>query len=420
MKLNNKRTIFIGFAFFGILAFWQMYDVIIPLILENTFGLNKTITGFVMSLDNILALILLPVFGSWSDKVNTRSGKRTPFITVGTLVAVAALLILPYADNTENFILFNIGLAIVLLAMSSYRSPAIALMPDLTPKPVRSRANAIINLMGTLGAVFTLIAIRLLVIPGDKPDYSWVFVSVGAIMLISLIILRLTINEPKLAKEIEHLEDETVLESSSGKLPKDVFRSLVFLLAAIFFWFAAYNGVVTAFSRYAMAMWDMNEGGVASALMIATITAVISYIPSGFIASKLGRKKTILVGIVFVSITYILGSFLVDYDFKVYIAFAIMGMGWALINVNSYPMVVEMSKMGDLGKYTGTYYTASMAAQIMTPILSGFLMDLFGFKVLFPYALVFSILSFIAMTLVKHGDSEAIIENKLELFDIED
>ena len=420
MKLNNKRTIFIGFAFLGILAFWQMYDVIIPLILENTFGLNKTITGFVMSLDNILALILLPVFGSWSDKVNTRSGKRTPFITIGTLVAVAALLILPYADNTENFILFNIGLAIVLLAMSSYRSPAIALMPDLTPKPVRSRANAIINLMGTLGAVFTLIAIRLLVIPGDKPDYSWVFVSVGAIMLISLIILRLTINEPKLAKEIEHLEDETVLEGSSGKLPKDVFRSLVFLLAAIFFWFAAYNGVVTAFSRYAMAMWDMNEGGVASALMIATITAVISYIPSGFIASKLGRKKTILLGIVFVSITYLLGSFLVDYDFKVYAAFAIMGMGWALINVNSYPMVVEMSKMGDLGKYTGTYYTASMAAQIMTPILSGFLMDLFGFKVLFPYALVFSILSFIAMTLVKHGDSEAIIENKLELFDIED
>lgn len=420
MKLNYKRTMFIGMAFLGILAFWQLYDVIIPLILENTFHLDKTLTGFIMSLDNILALFLLPIFGSMSDKVNTKIGKRMPFITIGTLIAVIGLMIIPYANNIENFLLFNIALAIVLLATASYRSPAVALMPDLTPKPLRSKANAIINLMGTLGAVITLLAIKLLVPHVDKPDYTILFAAVAGVMLVSLIVLRVSINEPKLSKEISiQYPEVNELKEIGEKLPKDVYKSLILLLVSIFFWFAAYNGVTTAFSRYALAMWGMKEGDVAMSLMVATVVAVISYIPAGMIASKIGRKKTILLGIVFVSITYTLGISFKNFDAYVYIAFAIMGIGWAFINVNSFPMVVEMSKKGDIGKYTGTYYTASMAAQIMTPILSGFLMQNFGYAILFPYALFFSILSFITMSFVKHGDSEAKAVKSLEAFDIE-
>jgi len=420
MKLNYKRTIFIGMAFLGILAFWQLYDVIIPLILERTFKLDKTVTGVIMSLDNVLALFLLPYFGSLSDRVSTKSGKRTPFITIGTIISIIALMIIPYANNSKQFILFNIALGIVLLATASYRSPAVALMPDLTPKPLRSKANAIINLMGTMGAVLTLLAIKLLVPKVENPDYTLLFASVAIIMLISLIVLRLTINEAKLAKEIDQEDIVDVNINLSEKLPRDVFKSLIFILLSIFFWFAAYNGITTAFSRYALHMWGMQEGEVAMSLMVATIVAVISYIPAGLVASKIGRKKSILIGIILVTTTYLLGTTFKDFTIYIYIAFAIMGIGWAFINVNSFPMVVEMSKKGDIGKYTGTYYTASMAAQIMTPILSGFLMDQFGYSILFPYALAFSILSFITMMMVKHGDSEAKLVDKLEVFDVED
>lgn len=420
MKLNYKRTILIGMAFLGILAFWQLYDVIVPLILENTFKLDKTVTGFVMSIDNILALILLPFFGALSDKTSTPIGKRTPFIVVGTIVAVIGLLIMPYATNKANFTLFNIALAVVLLATAFYRSPAIALMPDLTPKALRSKANAIINLVGTLGAIMTLGLIKLLVPKIDMPDYTPVFGAVGAIMLISMIVLKLTINENKIAKEVTGHDEEEIVKNVGQKLPPEVQKSFLFLLASIFFWFAAYNGITTAFSRYAMHMWGMKEGDVAMALMIATVVAVLSYIPSGASATKIGRKKSIIIGICLVSITYTMGIFLKEYSTLTYISFAIMGIGWAFINVNSLPMVVEMSKIGDIGKYTGTYYTASMSAQIMTPIFSGFLMQKFGYQILFPYALVFSILSFITIMNVHHGDSEAAYADPLEVFDVED
>ncbi len=151
MKLNYKRTFFVGFAFLSICAFWEVYEGIVPKMLEGTFGLGETKVGAIMAIDNVLALFLLPIVGAISDKVNTRIGRRMPFILGGTLMAAAFILILPIADYQGNFILFMVALAVVLLAMASYRSPAVALMPDVTPKPLRSKANAIINLMGTLG-----------------------------------------------------------------------------------------------------------------------------------------------------------------------------------------------------------------------------------------------------------------------------
>lgn len=287
--------------------------------------------------------------------------------------------------------------------MSISRAPAVALMPDLTPKELRSKANAVINLMGAVGAIFALLAIRFLVGKSDQPDYTAVFLAVAGILLVSFAILGWKINERTM--RVDEIS-ETIAEQASQKLPREVKRSFLFLLASIFLWFMAYNGITTAFSRYAIAVWDMSAGEVATSLIVATIVAIVSYIPSGFVGTALGRKKAILIGICLVTTTYGLGIVFTSFSPLVYLSFAIMGMGWAFINVNSLPMLVEMSHHSDVGKYTGMYYTASMAAQIVTPILSGFLMQSLGFKILFPYALIFSLLSFGTMTVVRHGDSK--------------
>ncbi len=451
MKLNYKRTVFIGLAFLSICAFWQMYDSIIPLILQNTFGIGETLTGAIMAADNVLAIFLLPLFGALSDKTDTRFGKRMPFIVTGTVLAVIFLMLLPVADRQVNVVLFIISLFALLVSMGLYRSPAVALMPDLTPNKLRSKGNAIINLMGAVGGVYTLIMIKLLVGKGDRPDYMPLFVSVAALMAISVGILAITISEKKIkakvADEIRAYEDSTGLKvetedtieeeqlleaekdgSDEGRgktvkmqMPPEVKRSMAFLLASIFLWFTAYNAVTTAFSRYTKVVWHLEGGGFADCLMVATVAAILSYVPIGNLAGKIGRKKTILVGIVLMSICYFAAIFVNQYHGLVNVAFAVIGIGWAAINVNSYPMIVEMSKGSDIGKFTGTYYTFSMAAQILTPILSGFLLENVSYRTLFPYAFVFSVLAFITMTQVRHGDARPDKKKSLlENFDVDD
>ena len=427
MKLNYKRTVFIGLAFLSISAFWQMYDNVIPLILKNSFGMGETITGAIMAADNVLALFLLPIFGTLSDKVHSPIGKRMPFILTGTGLAFLFLMILPLADNTRNLALFVSGLFILLISMGLYRSPAVALMPDLTPKPLRSKANAIINLMGAIGGVYTLVMIKVMVGKGDTPNYYPLFLSVGLFMVISVVILFFTIKENKLRGEIdlEESAEEVPVENkevqSTGKLPKEVKRSLVFILMSVAFWFIAYNAVTTAFSRYATHVWGLEGGGYADCLLIATVAAIISYIPIGIIASKIGRKKMILIGIVLLGSCFLAAGLYPTYHWTMVIFFGIIGFAWASIGVNSYPMVVEMSTAGDVGKYTGLYYTFSMSAQVITPILSGFLLENVSYRTLFPYSVAFCILAFITMSQVKHGDSKpAQKKSMLENFDVED
>ena len=424
MKLNYKRTVLIGMAFLTISAFWQMYDNVIPLILKNTFGLGETVTGAIMAADNVLALFLLPIFGALSDKVRTPIGRRMPFIITGTALAFIFLMILPFADNTMNLSLFVVGLFILLISMGTYRSPAVALMPDLTPKPLRSKANAIINLMGAVGGVFTLIMIKILVGKGDRPDYYPLFLAVGILMIVGVTLLFFTIKENKLRQEIEIDEvGETAVETSvvSGPLPKDVKKSLIFILMSVAFWFIAYNAVTTAFSRYATEVWGLEGGGYADCLMIATVAAIISYIPIGMISSKIGRKKTILIGIVLLGSCFLVAGLYPTYHVTMVIFFGIIGFAWAAIGVNSYPMVVEMSKSGDVGKYTGYYYTFSMAAQVITPILSGALLEHVSYRTLFPYSVTFCILAFITMSQVKHGDSKPMPKKDiLENLDVDD
>lgn len=427
MKLNYKRTFFIGLAFLSISGFWQMYDSIIPLMLQNTFHLGETVTGALMAMDNVLAIFLLPLFGTLSDKADTKIGKRMPFIVGGTLLAVTFLLLLSAADRKQSLVMFLSILFLLLLSMGLYRSPAVALMPDLTPNRLRSKANAVINLMGAVGGVYALLMIKLLVGAGERPDYLPLFISIGGLMLVAVAVLFATVKEKRIAEEIkkqgaesgEGKEDRVVPQKTA--MPKEVKRSMIFLLISIFLWFTAYNAVTTAFSRYTRVVWHMEGGSFADCLMVATVAAICSYIPIGNIASRVGRKKTILAGIALMSLCYFAAVFVGAYHPLINIAFAAIGVGWAAINVNSYPMIVEMSKGCDIGKFTGTYYTFSMAAQIFTPVLSGFLLENVSYRTLFPYAFLFSMLAFVTMIQVHHGDSRP--EKKkdmLENFDVDD
>ena len=443
MKLNTNQTIRIGFAFLSICAFWQLYNNVVPLILTNTFHLNETYSGMIMAADNVLALFLLPLFGSISDRTNTRMGRRKPFILFGTIAAVCAMLLLPVIDNlyavTHNKVLtgvFIAVLALILIIMGTYRSPAVALMPDVTPKPLRSRANAIINLMGALGGIIYLIIATLLYSEKrtaglDHVNYFLLFAIVAGIMLLSLAIVMFTVDEVALsAKMLEyeaaHPEENLIETDESGKeeLPRDVKKSLGFILVSVSLWFISYNAVETWFTTYASRQWDMALGSSSLCLTIATVGAIITYIPAGAMAGKIGRKKTIMGGIVLMIAAFAMAfiyTFMSDrFSPFLYILFVMIGVGWAAINVNSLPMVVEMCKGSDIGKFTGTYYTFSMAAQIVTPIVAGWLMNHVSYSTLFPYSLVFITAAFLTMSMVKHGDSEVTVKKGLEAFDVDD
>ncbi len=567
MKLNYKRTILVGFAFFLICAFWQAYDAIVPLMLTNKFGLDQGASGIIMSLDNIFALFMLPLFGALSDKKDTRYGKRTPFIVMGTICAIVCFISLTIVDNTQlkklevsrsslwestmsqsveykenditdknspseillkdyaanlyfnqnydqltveeqtqlkdwfvdedrlNYdtvytynkqsstpyklyqktgdsyldkdgnakpadertfnayvsivssakslhansitrqnivvlVLFIVLLLFVLVSMATFRSPAVALMPDVTVKPLRSKANAIINLMGTAGGILVLLLGMIFgtgKVQNQQMSYTYYVIAVCGIMAVALILFMLTVKEKRWNKEM--LAEQALLDEQEGsqevapqeqqvaeRLPKDKLRSLIFILASVALWFIGYNAVTSKYSVYAVNELDKDYN---TTLLIAQAAAVVAYIPVGMVASKIGRKKTILTGIVMLTAAFG-GAIAVDStspNWLITLLFALAGIAWATINVNSFPMVVELSKGSNTGKYTGYYYTASMAAQIVTPILSGYLMTGLGtMRILFPYATIFVALSFVTMCFVKHGDSRpAQVKDKMEL-----
>ncbi|MGL5540803.1 MAG: MFS transporter, partial [Erysipelotrichaceae bacterium] len=358
MKFNYPKTIWIGFGFLGIVAFWQMYDSTIPIILKEQFQLSDTWAGFIMSLDNILAIFMLPLFGSLSDK----RGKRMPFVVLGTVLSVTLFLLLPLPILSKSLPIFIALLLLVLLAMGTYRSPTVALMPDLTEKVHRSKANAIINLMGSVGAVFSLLLIAVLM-PEDGNFYP-LYIGVAIIMVTSMLLLRFKIKEVGIAeKQIQQKREAHVL-------PKEVKRSLLWLLLAVALWFMGYNAISSAFTKYARVYLGVQGGDFAYPLLVATLFSILSFVPIGFLSAKVGRKKMIYLGLFILLACFGIAYTFTSYDPIINVLFALFGFGWAAINVNSYPMVVEMSKSSDVGKFTGYYYSFSMAAQIVTPILS--------------------------------------------------
>ena len=521
MKLNYKRTIFVGFAFFLISLFWQAYDATIALTLTNKFGMNQTWSGVVMALDNILALFLLPLFGTLSDKHNGKSGRRTPFIRFGTAVAAVALVALSFVDNMqldlikdistvddpaalsviydtqsekelqtpngtkfilkdqfskEEFmtvrstddvkdvtnrdetktpytsyvvparqayaadctaanpmplIIFVIVLLVLLVAMGIFRSPAVALMPDVTLKPLRSKANAIINLMGNAGGIIVLLlgmgfAFGISKAGNAMMSYTPYYLVIAGTMVAALIIFLCTVREKEWAAQMQSDairygvdEKDEATEGTNKKLSKGQMFSLICILLSVALWYFGYNAVTSKYSVYAPNVLLM---GYSETMLIAQACAIVSYLPAGMIASKIGRKKTILAGVTMLTVAFTVAAFMRASSpaWLMYIMFALAGIAWATINVNSFPMVVEMCSGSDVGKYTGFYYTASMAAQTLTPMLSGFLMDRMGMTVLFPYAAIFVALAFVTMLMVKHGDAKVIAKKGLEALDIED
>jgi len=443
MKLNYKRTLLVGLAFLSISAFWQMYDGLIPKILTETFHMNESLSGAIMALDNILALFMLPFFGALSDKTNTRLGRRTPFILGGTALAVILMNVLPFLDNSYadkpsafTFVLFVAVLGLLLISMGTYRSPAVALMPDVTPKPLRSKGNAVINLMGAVGGILYL-ALTAVMYPNSKTaglahvDYQPLFLAVSVIMLVAIAVLFITIREPKLsaenrALEAQHPEWNLARDDGSGNevLPAPVKRSLMFLLASIAFWFAGYNGVTTWFTVYIGKVMGEGIGGASTCLLVGTAGAIVSYMPIGMLASKYGRRKMIRFGVILLTCCFLTGYLLTtvfdSINILMYIVFALVGLAWASINVNSLPMVVEMCRGSDVGKFTGYYYTASMTAQVITPVLAGTLLRTVGYHILFPYAAFFVACSFVTMLFVRHGDVKVEAKRGLEAFDVDD
>jgi len=449
IRLNYKRTILVGFAFFLISAFWQAYDAIVPLILTNHFGLPQTASGAIMSIDNVLAVFMLPIFGAISDKVNTKYGKRTPFVFFGAIAAVIAFIALTLVDNYQiakivaegipgveaalgsdeaiklaleytvanplPLVGFIATLLVVLVAMATFRSPAVALMPDVTLKPLRSKGNAIINLMGTAGGIIVLaLGMVFATSKNHYMKYTGYVVAVCSVMLTGLIVFLLTVKEKKWADEMR--EESTALgldKPDDGrdptyegrKLSRSELGSLLLILASVALWYIGYNSITSKYSVYATNVLGFDYNFT---LIVAQIAAVIAYIPVGIVASKIGRRKTILAGITMLATAFFAANFITSSSPSIlmYPLFALAGIGWATINVNSFPMVVELAKGGEVGKYTGYYYTASMAAQIVAPILSGALYDLFTMRVMFfAFGTVFVALSFITMFFVRHGDS---------------
>lgn len=439
MKLDTKRTVLVGFAFLSICAFWQMYDNLVPLILTNTFHLNETISGAIMAADNVMALFLLPLFGGLSDECTSRLGRRRPFILFGTLAAICLMLLLPlFADSYHaapgggKIALFICVLGLLLVAMGTYRSPAVALMPDITPKPLRSKANAIINLMGAVGGILYLLITTFLYHVKSETYVSFfpLFAIVAGIMAAALAVVMFFVNEPELVKkqqeyERKHPEDDLTEHTAQGDtLPADVKKSLTFLLVSISLWFVGYNGVSTWFSVYAENIWGMSLGQANTCLTIATGGAILSYIPIGTVASRIGRRKTIRFGTLLLSGSF-LAAFLLTMALEgfspvLYLLFLLVGLAWASINVNSLPMVVEMCKGSEVGKFTGLYYTFSMSAQIITPIVAGWLLRNVSYRALFPYAAVFVFASFLTMGFVRHGDNKIPAKKGLEAYDVED
>ena len=521
MKLNYKRTIWVGFAFFLICAFWQIYDATIAITLTSKFGLSQTLSGIVMALDNILALFLLPLFGKISDKHKGKSGRRTPFVKVGTILAVVFLMILSVVDyaqlknideysavnnpvtmeriydeqkneilktpegkeymlseiysreefseitteteeqevnafgrtvaykpynryvvparqacageitgkNPTVLMVFLVVLLFLLISMAIFRTPAVSLMPDVTIKPLRSKANAVINLMGNAGGIIVLGLGILLEISKAKNaymNYMAVYGVVGCIMLVALLIFLSKVKEKKWAEEMQQesvrlglMDKEEISNNGKRKMNKGEVKSLLLLMASIIFWFFGYNAVT---SKYAVYAQDVLDKDAFLTLMIANVAAIIAYFPAGLIASKVGRKKTILAGIVMLFTAFLIAGFMTATTpaWLMMFMFCLAGVGWATINVNSFPMVVEMCSGADVGKYTGYYYTASMAAQSLTPMLSGMFMDKVAKTTLFPYAAFFVGLAFMTMFFVKHGDSKPEPKQGLEALDNDD
>lgn len=545
LKLDYKKTIKVGFAFAIIQCFWVVYDYVIPLLIDNAFGLSNAMRGLIMGLDNLLALFMLPLFGKISDSCKSKYGRRTPFIVLGTLAAIVLMIFIPVttasqlkeanvirndletrfvedaafrqekltefyddAESGENkyiskivfdelsgkiskeefvnlttddeagyfnrfakdgmnryindqvynqvtkqhsvrLVFFILVLFLVLVAMGTYRSPAVALMPDVTPKPLRSQANAIINLAGGVGGAIATITYMVGFLINEN-GYVGIYIANALSMGILLLCFIKLVNEPKMVDECRRIceeygitdeddeavdlkeqeaedgvtadkaVDEAVLSAEKQKLKKSKTISFLLILASIFMWFMGYNAVSSNLSIYIVNVLGCTPfiGTVVSAASMAV--SAVAFIPVGMLAVKIGRKKSIMLGLLFATVSFVCvflfikpqwGTSVKAIMFALF--YLIAGFGLIVVNVNTFPMVVELSSAKDVGKYTGYYYMATMSAQAITPYIGGLFMDHLSNRSLFAYSTVCVIISIVLMALVKHGDSKPLPKKKV-------
>lgn len=414
-SLDWRRTLLVTLPFAGALAFWQSYDGIIPLILRDTFHVGDTLAGAIMVLDNVCALFLLPLFGSISDRCHSRLGRRTPFIIIGSLLAALLIPLLAVADRLVNLPMFFCVLCLLLIVLSSYRSPCVALMPDVTPRPIRAKADAFNSLMAAAAGIVVLVSISLTVPDVEHPSYLPVFLIVSGLIVLCTAVFALFFREKKAVDEM-HRESiamripvEEIDASEEGGKEKEsdpiVRKSLVAILLCVFFYFMASNAVTSAFSKYASQVWGAGGGSFANFQLVATLVTLISYMPMAALSCRIGRKITTYIGIGLMCLGGLCIFLTQGYSPMVYVWVSISGIGMGTVATTIYPMIMEVASERTTGRYTGYYYTASMSAQIITPILSGAVMEFIGYRYLYLYAIACAILAALPLFFVKKGNT---------------
>jgi len=427
-KLDYKKTFLIGFGFFGISVLWTLYNAYVPIYLqagspvfeaqgERGFGLGAGLTGVIMTLDNVAAFFLLPIIGVWSDRVWTRFGRRMPFILVLAPLAIVAFILIPVAVQMippelngqvdrlgTPLALFTIAIGVFLLAMAGFRTPVIALMPDLTPSPLRSQANGVINLMGGIGTLVATLGSGFLYSMGRMVP----FVFGGVLMAGAVLMLFLFIREPEELESAAREDEGLGALRGIRRVPLEVRRSLAFLMGAIFCWFVGYNAVETFLSSYAVSELGMSTGQAPLLMGVASLAFLAFAIPAGFIGARLGRRRTIITGLMIFGTLLIINFFLRSATL-VWPILAIGGMGWALVNINSLPMVVDTAVSdADIGTYTGLYYIASQLAAVAGPSINGYIVE-WGhsdYNLIFLSTPIFFLLAILCMLGVTRGEAK--------------
>ncbi|MBL8967562.1 MAG: MFS transporter [Spirochaetaceae bacterium] len=457
-KMDYRKAILVSLPFFAITIFWQAYDTIMPQMLAYHFGLSSSVLGMIMGLDNLVALVFLPLFGVLSDRVHSRLGRRTPFILWGTIGGAVCFVLMAVADNRQlaglvaagipgkyaaatdaaakaavlgeigqiqranpgNFVLMLVALLFGVFLMSLFRSPATALSADTFIRPLRSKSNAVLNIMGGIaGVVFLVLNKKMASLYGG---FFTLILCSSLMMLVGLALYMLFVREPKLVKQVEEDNKRFGIETGDdgkrvdGKLRPDVRKSLFYILAVVVFMYMGYNAFSTHFSVYAIKQLGMTPSGISGPLLIRVVSVLVFCIPSAMLSTRIGRKMTARIGLAIVCVTIASVYFLTPSTARLIgPIFAVFGFGFALVSVNMGPMVVELCSDADVGRYMGYYYLATTAAQIVTPAFAGVFIDKVGQRSLAVYSALFALLGFAATFFVKHGDSKPVGVNAADV-----
>lgn len=405
MKLNYKKTFILGFGFFAITLCASLYDAFVPVFLSKFID-QAWLIGFLMTMDNYIGLFLQPLIGTLSDRTHTRFGRRMPYILISMPLAAIFVCIIP---NHLGLISLVIIIVLYNIIMSIFRSPTVALMPDITPAPLRSKANGVINFMGGAGAVIAFfVGSKLYAVNPAYPFYM-----AAILLLVSVTILFFKIKEKRDSLSYSETKEEAseVQKKIKIRSAKQLFamlksmKNVLFLLTAIFFWFIAYNSVSSFFSLYGQEFLHIAPEAAIGKLTFFSLSMLGMAIPAGIIGTKIGKKKTIMIGLIMIILVFVGVFFTKDINTIGYL-FIPAGVAWALININSYPFVVSMTDQKNIGSYTGLYYLFSSLAAVASPPLIGMLIDTLGYGILFKYSVSGFILAFIFILFVKTPKEE--------------